>query len=50
MCSRLRRVSGQIVCPECGGNQDRHRKLFPPELSITYCMDCKGTGLICVSI
>jgi hypothetical protein len=41
---------GQIVCPECGGNQKRYRSFFPPELGITRCVDCKGTGLVCVSI
>ena len=40
---------GQIVCPECGGDQERYRSLFPPELGIEYCVDCKGTGWIFVS-
>jgi hypothetical protein len=41
---------GQIVCPECGGDQERYRNLFPQEIGITQCIDCKGTGFVCVSI
>jgi hypothetical protein len=41
---------GQIVCPECGGDQRAYRKLFPPEPGIINCIDCKGTGQVCVSI
>lgn len=40
---------GRIVCPECG-DQERYRRLFPPELGITHCIDCNGTGFVCVSI
>lgn len=41
---------GQIVCPECGGDQEGYRKLFPPDLGIEHCVDCKGTNRIFVSI
>jgi hypothetical protein len=41
---------GQIVCPECGGEPEKYAKLFPPELGITSCVDCKGTGYIFLSI
>jgi hypothetical protein len=41
---------GQIVCPECGGDQEHYRSFFPPELGVTHCVDCKGTGFVCVSI
>ena len=41
---------GQIVCPECGGDQEAYRKLFPLELGIEHCVDCKGKGFVCVSI
>jgi hypothetical protein len=41
---------GLIVCPECGGDQERYRSFFPPELRIKKCVDCKGKGFVCVSI
>lgn len=41
---------GRIVCPECGGDQERYRSLFPPELGITQCVDCKGTGYVFVNV
>lgn len=41
---------GRIVCPECGGDQERYRSLFPPELGIAGCVDCKGAGFVFVSI
>jgi hypothetical protein len=41
---------GVIFCPECGGNQERYRSLFPPEIGVKQCVDCKGTGLVCVSV
>jgi hypothetical protein len=41
---------GLIVCPECGGDQARYRSLFPPELGIEKCVDCKGRRFVCVSI
>lgn len=41
---------GRMVCPECGGNQERYRSFFPPELGVTHCIDCKGTGYVYVSI
>jgi hypothetical protein len=40
---------GRIVCPECGGDQERYRWLFPPEISVEHCVDCKGRGFVCVS-
>ena len=40
---------GQIVCPECGGDQERYRSLFPPEIEIEHCLDCKGTDRVFVS-
>jgi hypothetical protein len=41
---------GRIVCPECGGDQERYRSFFPSELGITECVDCKGTGFIYVDM
>jgi hypothetical protein len=41
---------GQIVCPECRGDQERYRSLFPPELGVEHCVDCEGIGRIFVSI
>ena len=41
---------GQIVCPECGGDQQRYRSLFPRELGIEHCLDCQCTGRIFVSV
>ena len=32
MCIPSRLGVGRIVCPECGGDQEAYRKLFPPEL------------------
>jgi hypothetical protein len=40
----------RIVCPECGGDQQRYRSLFPQELGIAECVDCKGTGFIYVDM
>jgi hypothetical protein len=42
--------AGRIVCPECGGDQECYRSLFPPELGVRQCVDCKGTGFILISI
>ena len=41
---------GQIVCPECGGEPEKYASLFPPELGITGCLDCKATGYVFLSI
>lgn len=41
---------GRIVCPECGGDPEKYASLFPPEVGITECVDCKGTGRVFVSI
>jgi hypothetical protein len=41
---------GRIVCPECGGDQVRYRSYFPPDLGITECVDCKGTGHVYVDM
>lgn len=41
---------GVIICPECGGDQERYRSLFPPGIGVKQCVDCKGTGLVCVSV
>lgn len=40
--------AGQIPCLECGGTGDWTP--FHPENIPTECVDCKGTGLIFVSI
>jgi hypothetical protein len=40
---------GRIVCPECGGQPHKYANLFPPELGIHQCLDCKGTGYVLVS-
>ena len=41
---------GRIVCPECGGDQERYRSFLPSELRIEQCVDCIGSGFVCVSI
>ena len=41
---------GVIVCPECRGDQERDGALFPLEIGVKHCIDCKGTGLVCVNI
>jgi hypothetical protein len=41
---------GRIPCPECNGRPDEYPSLFPPEIGITQCVDCKGTGFVFVSI
>jgi hypothetical protein len=41
---------GEIVCPECRGLPERYPSLFPPELGITQCVNCKGTGRVFVAI
>ena len=40
---------GRMICPECGGDSTEYADLFPPELGITNCVDCKGTGYILVN-
>ena len=45
--------AGQVTCFECGGDGDWSK--FHPDPSITTkehcpCVDCKGTGLIYISI
>ncbi len=34
---------GEVACPECGGEPEKYASLFPSELGITECMDCKGS-------
>jgi hypothetical protein len=41
---------GEIVCPECHGDPEGYPTLFPNELGITQCVDCKRTGRIFVAI
>ena len=41
---------GRILCPECEGDQKRYCSLFPSELGITECVDCKVTGFIYVDM
>lgn len=41
---------GRIVCLECSGDQERYRSYFPPEIGVTHCMDCKGTGFVLINI
>lgn len=41
---------GQIPCPECRGQPQNYPALFPPELGIRQCLDCKGTGKVFVGI
>jgi hypothetical protein len=40
---------GQIVCPECRGKSEQYPSLFPPEIGINQCVNCKGTGRVLVS-
>jgi hypothetical protein len=41
---------GEITCPECGGEPEMYAALFPPEVGITGCLDCKGRGRVFVCI
>jgi len=41
---------GEVVCPECNGEPEKYATLFPPELGITGCLDCKGRGRVFISI
>jgi len=41
---------GRVVCPECGGKPDEYPSLFPPEIGVTQCVDCKGLGYVYVDI
>ena len=41
---------GRIGCPECNGKPEEYAQLFPPELGIKTCVDCKGRGYVFVSI
>jgi hypothetical protein len=41
---------GEVVCPECGGEPEAYARLFPPEIGITCCVDCKGRGRVFVCI
>lgn len=34
---------GKIACLECHGDPN-YPHLFPPEIDITQCIDCKGRG------
>ena len=36
---------GQIICPECGGDQGRYRKLFPEEIACVAVWTAKAPGL-----
>lgn len=40
---------GRIPCLECEGDPANYPKLFPPELGVTQCIDCKGRGWVYVS-
>lgn len=41
---------GRIPCPECRGRPLEYPSLFPPEVGISQCVDCKGAGSVFVSI
>jgi hypothetical protein len=41
---------GEIVCLECNGEPEKYPSLFPPELGITGCVDCKDRGRVFVCI
>jgi hypothetical protein len=41
---------GEMVCPECCGEPEQYPSLCPPELGITQCVNCKGTGRVFVAI
>lgn len=40
---------GKIVCLECDGDPEGYPSLFPPEIGVTQCIDCKGRGWIYIS-
>ena len=40
---------GRITCPECRGRPAEYAALFPPEVGITQCVECKGTGYVYVN-
>jgi hypothetical protein len=41
---------GRVTCPECGGKPEEYPSLFPPEVGVTQCVDCKGLGYVYVDI
>ena len=41
---------GRVTCPECGGKPKEYPSLFPPEIGVTQCVQCKGTGYIYVDM
>lgn len=41
---------GTMMCLECNGDPEGYVRLFPPELGITQCVDCKGRGWVYVNV
>jgi hypothetical protein len=41
---------GRIACTECEGKPEEYPSLFPPEIGVTQCLNCKGLGYIFVDI
>jgi hypothetical protein len=41
---------GEIACLECRGEPERYPSLFPPEVGISKCVNCKGRGRVFVAI
>jgi hypothetical protein len=41
---------GRVPCFECEGKPEDYAKLFPPEVGVTKCVDCKGAGFVYISI
>lgn len=39
---------GKIVCLECDGDPN-YPDLFPPEIGVSQCVDCKGRGWVYIS-
>lgn len=41
---------GRVKCLECDGKPEEYPTLFPPEIGVTHCVDCKGLGYVYVDI
>ena len=39
---------GKIACLECEGDPEGYPSLFPAEIGVTQCIDCKGRGWVYV--
>ena len=41
---------GRVICPECEGHPENYPSLFPPEIGVNQCINCKGLGYIYVDM